>query len=358
LLRALVETDRLPHALLFYGPAGVGKEAAAIELAKTLNCNSSLWDACGKCHDCLQMAKLQHPRLKLVFPLPSKDKEKSPIDKFSEEELAALRQQIEAKAADPYHRIAMPKAQDIKISSIREIRHESGLRNAVQGRTVILICEADRMNSNSANALLKTLEEPGGEMLLILSTSRRDALLPTIISRCQQLRFDSLSHDQIFSALRDRFDVPPATLSLASQLANGSYAEALSIVTETSLIQRAEILEYLRKVHLGDPRQLMARINAYTAIDDKRAISLFLTGVAAWFRDVLALREGAAERILNKDFMKELGKFSEFYPDVRCGEAITAVEETIDLLHKNVHLVTALIALSHKLRRCMRPEMY
>ncbi|MDH7516436.1 MAG: DNA polymerase III subunit delta' [Bacteroidota bacterium] len=353
LLRGLWQAGRLPHAFLFFGPAGVGKEAAAIELARTLNCSRGEWDACGECPDCRQMATLRHPRLKLVFPLPAKENEKTAIDRLSESELEQMNEQIDAKAADPYHRIEIPKAQGIKISSIRDIRRESAFKASTHGRTVVVICEADRMNPHAANALLKTLEEPDGGMLLILTTAKRDALLPTITSRCQHVRFDPLSEDQIAKALVRRYGTTPEAAATAARVAGGNLREAVSLATGGSMIPRSEIVEFLRAIFRMEPIGLMKRIESYAATEDRRAVMAFLTGIAGWFRDVLALHEGTREQVRNTDLMEPLEKFAEHFPRLRCSDAIDAVEEAIDHITRNAHLTTVLIVLSHRIRRCM-----
>jgi hypothetical protein len=99
----------------------------------------------------------------------------------------------------------------------------------------------------------------------------------------------------------------------------------------------------------------MKRIKKYADIEDKKALALFLNGVAGWFRDVLAVQEGCPERIRSTDLREPIVKFASSFPDARCEEAISAIETTIEMIQKNVHLVTALIVVSHKIRRCMTP---
>ena len=108
------------------------------------------------------------------------------------------------KAKDPYHQIAIPRATGIKINSIREIRREAPLTSASQKRRMFILSNADMLTDVAAHTLLKTLEEPPAHCMLILTTSYRDELLPTILSRCQQVRFDPLSDVQIQEGLVER----------------------------------------------------------------------------------------------------------------------------------------------------------
>jgi DNA polymerase III subunit delta' len=355
LLRTLHESERLPHAFLFHGPPGVGKEAIAIELARVLNCESGRWEVCGLCRSCKMMHKLRHPHLKLVFALPSRDSDpdRSPFEKLSDAEIAEVNEEIDEKAANPYHHITLSKGSQIIIGSIRDLRHEAAFRATGHGRTVVVVCDAERMNNNAANALLKTLEEPTGDMLLILCTSKRDALLPTIISRCQQVRFDMLSDQEIRRALeRDHAGVPDA-VSLAVQLSAGNYSMARELVESGAAFKRDEVLQYLRAVVKADPIEIMSRLKDFTGRDDRRALLLFLGGVESWFRDVLAVQIGNPGLIRNADLRESLEKFARHYRNTDCAAAVAHVEYIVDLIQKNVHLVTALIVLSQRLRRCI-----
>jgi DNA polymerase-3 subunit delta' len=353
LLRALRESDRLPHALLFHGPEGVGKEAAAIELARSLNCESGRWEACGFCPSCRRMHALEHPRLQLVFALPHRQGEDGAFDKFTDAEMGEVREQLRRKAADPYYRIAYPRAQEIKISSIRDIRRGSAFRSAGGGRSVVVICEADRMNQNSANALLKTLEEPGGDLLLVLCTARREALPATIVSRCQQLRFELLADDDIRAALEHDPSIDPAAIPLAVQLAAGSYARARELASGEPAFSREDVLAYVRAVVLWQPPAYMEHVRRIAALDDRADVVLFLSSVASWFRDVLAVQEGHEDAIRNTDLADAIVKFARFYTATDCPAAVAEIEAVVDLIGKNVHLPTTLIVLAQRLRRCI-----
>jgi DNA polymerase-3 subunit delta' len=219
---------------------------------------------------------------------------------------------------------------------------------------VVLICEADLMNVSAANALLKTLEEPSGELLLLLTTSRKDALLPTIISRCQSIRFDPLTEVDIRDGLLRERDVERDQIEAASHLAAGSYAAALDMAREGGLISREEVLAYVRDVVLNNPIKLFDRIQDILGREDRQTLGRFLISVASWFRDVSALHEGAGH-LINADLSDSLEKFAVHYPDADCSRAIDEIEEVIALLRKNVHLATVMIVLSHRLRRCIIP---
>ena len=181
-LRQALENGRLAHAILLYGPEGVGKRAMAIELAKAVNCTRAKTDACDRCNSCHKISSLQHPDLKVVFPGPAQ----LPV----EEEVSVL-QKI---AEDNYQPVGFGKSVTIPIDKIRELRKQASYHPYEGKRKVAIVLGADQMRPEAANALLKILEEPPGTMLLILTATNPSSLLPTILSRCQRIRPVSYTH--------------------------------------------------------------------------------------------------------------------------------------------------------------------
>lgn len=355
LLRTLWERGRLPHALLFHGPDGVGKEAAALALARTLNCTRGAWEPCDTCDSCRQMATLRHPNLHLVFALPPKQDEDSALEKFTAAEFDEYQALIDAKAADPYHRMEYPGANIIKIASIRDLRRTTAFRDRGVGRPVAVVCDAHRIQSggnNAANALLKTLEEPSGNFLIILCTSQPDALLPTIRSRCQAVRFDPVPEQALRDALRRDPDVPPEKVDLACLLADGSVSRARELARDGGLERRAIVRYFLVAVVGGNGVEIHRRIQE-AAGDDRLETERFFRGVAEWFRDVLALQSGADAHVRSADLADSLARFHTHYPGTRCDEAVEEIERAIDLIRKNVHLSLVLTVLAQRLRRCI-----
>ena len=198
LLKRTIQNDQIAHAYLFYGTEGVGKDALAIEFAKTLICTKNGTESCDTCNNCQRMNSFQHPNIKLVFALPAGKNEKNgddPINVLTEVQVAELREQIQIKAKDRYKRIEIEKANFIKINSVRDIKREAAMSTTEDGKKIFIIFNADMMNAEASNSLLKTLEEPLQGTILLLTTSAKDQLLPTIISRCQLIKCDLLSDD-------------------------------------------------------------------------------------------------------------------------------------------------------------------
>lgn len=359
ILHAAWESHRIPHAMLFYGMEGVGKAAVAIEFARTLNCESGEWNACGQCRSCRMMEKLQHPNVKLVFPLPrgkNEDDIHDPYEKLDADQMEAIMEQLGSKAENLYHRIHIPGASVIKINSIREVKRDSYWHPGGKGRPVVIISGADKMNAAASNSLLKTLEEPTGDLLLILTTNRRDALLSTIISRCQQIRFDPLHEDEIAEALKHKTDLSPEARIVAAKLSNGSYGKALELIEEHVMANRESIVEFLRAVMKQDAEEILQKIEPFGTVNDRQAVMDFLSSLSLWFRDIHAMREGCGDRIINVDLIISLQKFADHYTDARPEDAIRSLERSIDLIQRNVNINLVLITLSHTLYRCIKPN--
>ena len=174
----------LAHAYLFAGSVGAGTEAASLELAKTVNCKKGGNEACDECESCAQANRLQHPNIHLIFPLPvgkGETADDPPMQKLNAEEFSAVREEIRLKALDPYRTISLSRANTIKVSSIREIRRISSISSDQGGKKCFLIFGAEDMADTAANALLKTLEEPIGDTLIVLTSADPSKLLPTIL---------------------------------------------------------------------------------------------------------------------------------------------------------------------------------
>ena len=210
-LRLAVSDGRLSQAYCFFGPRGVGKHATALALAQAVNClagpvrapGGAGADACGACAACRKVAAGLHPDVTEVRP--------------------------EGKTV-------------ITIDQVREVTVRTALR-AYEGKTKVFILDpAELMQEPAANAILKTLEEPAGASLFILVTAAPSALLPTILSRCQGVRFDPLGEGPLRDILL-RHGRTPEGAAAAAALAGGSAERALALDVEEARATRDRIVE-------------------------------------------------------------------------------------------------------------------
>jgi DNA polymerase-3 subunit delta' len=350
-LLAAVRARRLPHALLFTGSEGVGKDAMALELARVLHCARGGEEACGACASCRAMAKMQHPDLRLIVALPrgtGETKDDGPLDRLSASDLETVREWLARKASDPYIRVALPRATGIKVNSIRELRREAATGSSDGKQRVFLVSQADQMNDESANMLLKTLEEPSGPCVLILTTARRDALLPTIRSRCQEIRFDPLREEEIRDALVARGAAEPGPATLAARLANGSYTHALELLGDDLQEERREAVAFLRHLLGQQVHPLGKDIDRLADAKDRDLVGRFLVLLLVWFRDALAVRHGGT--IINVDQQEDLERFVSRFPAADFREAMGQVESALSLLDRNVYIKLVLLQLAVRLK--------
>ncbi|MGA7160649.1 MAG: DNA polymerase III subunit [Bacteroidota bacterium] len=356
ILRRSIEQERIAHAYLLWGPRGAGKDALAIEFAKTLLCERGGTVACDACASCKKMQNLQHPNVKLVFALPAAKQEKggeSGEAKFQPDIREEIRSQLEQKAKNPYFHMEIPKATQINIGSIREIKKESSLSAFEKGKKVFIICDAEMMSDTSANSLLKVLEEPLIDTIFLLTTSRKEKLPPTIISRCQSVRCDSLHEEEIERALVERENIPNEQAQLISRLAGGDYSYALDLFSEDVVSHRTEAVEFLRSILSGRSLKLLEEVEERVAENDRKAVEQLLLLLLIWFRDVLMMKEEAGAGIINQDQREDLNRFLARFKDSNFPATIVAVERGLELLRGNVYLPLVLLSVSIQLKRIL-----
>jgi DNA polymerase-3 subunit delta' len=355
LLQRTLQSGRVAHAYLFSGPSGVGKDAMAIEFAKALNCAVRGSSACNDCASCRKAAALQHPNIQIIVALPVGKNEKKgddPLASLTEESVKAVHEQLRQKAADPYHTIEIPKANFIKINSVREVKRQSALSLFEGGKKVFLILKAEDMNTEASNSILKTLEEPSEDTVLILTTSQRDRLLPTIVSRCQLVTFDPLEEAEIEQALRSHDGADPMQAAIAARLAGGSYARARELLTADIGAERESAVQFVRLALASRPVSLAEEIERLVAENDRVSLERWLRILQLWLHEALLAREGAAD-VPTESQPEDVRRFDERFPHADLAGAIESVESCIALLGKNVYLPLALTALAVELKqRC------
>lgn len=356
LLRRVISSGSIAHAHLFWGAEGVGKDAMAIEFARALNCQSNHLDPCGECVSCRKIDLLQHPNVSLIVALPVGKNEQpgdDPVKGLTEEQLEAVQEQMRLKAENPYHRVEIPKANFIKINSVRHLRRDASLSAFEGGKRVFIISHAEEMNPEASNSLLKTLEEPSSDSIFILTTAHKEQLLPTILSRCQLVQFDPLGEEALRDVLIAQHALGGEQAALIARLAHGSYTHALDLMAADVVAQRQEAVQFLRLV-LGAQRiPLAAEIERITSLGDRSTVERWMKLLSVWLRDALVLREQGEQGLLNLDQLKDLRSFNQKFPAARLGQALEAVEASIALVGKNGYLPLIMTGLAIDLRRCL-----
>jgi DNA polymerase-3 subunit delta' len=232
-LLKMVNEARVPHALLFSGKEGSGDLPAAVAFAQHLFCTNKTNDGgCGQCTACNKVAKLVHPDLHLVFPIAKSKEIKSSND--------LIREFREAFLANPYLSLtewfnelsAENKQPIIPVEEANDILRKLSYTSFEGSYKVMIIWQPEKMNLEAANKLLKILEEPPDQTIFILVSNHPDQLLATILSRVQQIPFYNCTEQEITDALILNFNVIVEVANQAAILANGNYAEAVSLLTQ------------------------------------------------------------------------------------------------------------------------------
>ncbi len=356
-LQTAIRNQRVSHAYLFWGSVGIGKDAMAIEFARILLCHKQGESSCGECSSCKKMETLQHPNLKLIFPLPGGDSEKKEdADPLETDVVEEIRKQIGEKALNPYFHIDIPKAKFIRIKSIRELKKESSMSSAEPGRKIFIIFDADSMNDASANSLLKVLEEPLDGTHFLLVSSHKEAVKQTILSRCQLIQCSMLSDEEIQSALEERNSVESTQAHFISRLANGNYSRALELLSDDINKYRSDAVRFLRSILGASAIKIFDEQEEYLTGNKRDNAEQILTMLLVWFRDTVVMREESPNNILNIDQEKELRSFVGRFGAMNLELCMNSIERALELLRRNVYLPLVMLSLTVNLRRILNAK--
>jgi DNA polymerase-3 subunit delta' len=311
----MVNENRVPHALLFNGKEGCGNLPMAFAFAQHLYCtNKTEQGACGSCNSCNKVAKLIHPDMHLVVPIA--------ISKFVKKTDDVVREFREIFLQNPYLTLndwtndlnAENKQPVIPVDEAADILKKISYTSYEGSYKLMLIWQPERMNNVSANKLLKILEEPPEQTIFILVTNNAEQLIPTIISRVQNIPFYDVSESEIAEALIKNFNVNADVANQTAILANGNYAEALHLLThnEDSVSFLANFQSFMRLALKFDCNKALQWIDENASIGREKQKQFFQYGLEV-FRDSLMFNYGSKDLIrLSGQEKQFLEKFAPF----------------------------------------------
>ena len=263
ILRRALSGGRLAHAYLFAGPEGVGKRLMALAVARVLFCTEGT--GCGECPACRKLGHRNHPDLHVLEP----------------------------------------DGNSIKIEQVRAIQRDLSLRPLEGRRKVCLIEAAELMTTAAANALLKTLEEPRGDTLLILLSSQPQRLLETIRSRCQMLQFPRQSQELIRASLQTQLGVADDEAHVLAALSEGSFKKAFGKDRQLYLEERRTLLKTLTALSAGSILPTLEF--AEQLAGDKATLPDILEIFQAFYLDVLLTLHGrGTAELVNLDLAEKV----------------------------------------------------
>jgi len=293
----------LPPSLIFAGPEGVGKRMAAVALAQFLNCpNRTDDDSCGTCPSCTRIARQVHADVLLIEP---------------------------------------GETGTIKIDQIRDAIERTAYRPFEGRRRVVIVDDADAVNVDGQNALLKTLEEPPAASMFVLVTPRPDVLLPTVLSRCQRLRFGRVAPADVVAVLMRDHGYSQTEAHAAASLSDGSIGLALEGGSEEFVEAREAAAGLLELVASSrDPRRRLDGAKSLSGAarggSDRDELARRLRALSSILRDLGILISRADERALaNADLRPRLEPLLRSFDGERALRAFAAVDRALTALDRN-----------------------
>lgn len=358
-LLSSVNSGRLPHALLFHGNDGTGKEAHAIELAALINCESpSDNGACGDCPSCKKIKSFQHGNVKLILPYPRgkiSSADDPSIRGLTEKNIEQLREMMVEKGKNPYARIEIENARTILINSIREVKKDLYMSSIDKGWTVVLIFDAEKLcipQPTGANALLKVLEEPPEKTIFILVISEVSAMMDTIRSRCQQIYFPPLASSFIEEKLI-QLDLSEDKAKVISNIANGDIRLALNL--SENIDELFSDLKLMIKACYSPSPSTWQAVTIRTSTLKRKSmseLSYFFRTSILYMRDLhLATNESSNDHFIFTNLTDHFRKVSVDYPHANWNECINILENTFENIQRNGYLPLMITAMLIELKQ-------
>lgn len=304
ILKRFVTNQRVPNSLLFAGEEGIGKRLFALEFARSFVCqNPNNGEACDKCAACVRAGKFTFPKA------DDRDEHKKVI--FSEHS--------DIGTVIPYKR-------NILVDAIRHLETEANFRPFEAASRFFIINDADKMNAEASNALLKTLEEPPASSHIFLITSRPDALLPTIRSRVQTLRFAPIGTEAIKTHLLSTNQFSQTDAEMLAKLAHGKLGSALELDLEKFRARRELMFKVLQSLlQTGDRAVLLQTAEEINDAKNKDDYEKHLDTLQTLIHDIWTLKIGGTE-IINADIENHLKRFAENANSKKLSNWLTEIE--------------------------------
>lgn len=354
-LRSAIASERVSHAYLFVGPPGAGKKTTAKAFAAALFCGEK---GCGSCSACSRVRRGVHPDVHIIAP---------------EGAAGYLAEQV------------------------RDIVHDASLAPIEGPYKFYLVESADLFNDSAANAFLKTLEEPAGDVVFVLMAHSYEAVMPTIVSRCQVVRFKRLSPSESMALLREKTGaeeddaaaalaatggvVPRATEFLRSPARRAARDTILRTLKDLAAMDDLDVLtaarelltavkaplEEVRVAHaaeLTERQEFLGSRVSTKAVEERQkrqltarereGIAEVLNVAESWLRDCLVMSQGVGEIVANRDALDAMDEVAAVMTPAAAVKALSAVNETRRLISYNVSPQLAMEAMLFDVREVLR----
>lgn len=296
-LKEIIQKNKLSHAYMFEGLDGMGKATLSKIFTQAVLCEDKNNSPCGNCKSCIKVSSGNHP------------------DFFT----------------------VSPKVLSIGVDEIRKLQDDIIIKPIESEKKVYLIEQADKMTEQAQNCLLKTLEEPPGDSLLILCVKNSGAMLKTIQSRCVSIKFEAYKTDEIKAVLRKNNISNEELLGFASFFSQGVLGKAFSIVSNEFMQIREDIIDFLSNIY-GSRIENLLKISSYLETK-KDMIEDVFDIISSWYRDLAICKASGNERLLiNSDKKDIILKNIQNYSEQDIVQIVKKIEEARRDIKRNVNL--------------------
>lgn len=350
-LRQMVQSDRLPHALIFLGPEGSGSLPMALAFSQYVLCSDRQdGEPCGVCSNCLKAARFVHPDWHFSFPTIGTN---ATSDQF-------LTQWRESLSQNPYQRINQWLQQIGTENQQGNITKEECLQivrklslKPFEGEYKVLLMWLPEYLGKEGNRLLKLIEEPPDQTIFILVAENQELILSTILSRCQLVAFPPLTDEWVEEGLLQQGTDPGKAQAIA-QLSNGNFAEAMSLTVEMESDHALRFLEWLRQCYKGNGAALVPWVEEFARLGRESQKHFFRYGLH-FFRELLSLKLAGAQVVrLRPDELETAKRLTAVLSYEQIEPIVNLFNDCIFNIERNANQKVLLLDSSIRMHRFMK----
>ena len=344
-LSSMADSGRVAHAMLLYENEGCGALTLAMAYLQYLNCsNPSGGDSCGECPSCRQMAKMVHPDVHFVFPVNKGPKTSD--DKPTSE--SYIRYWRELAVANPYFLESdLQKAIGIEskngliaVAEAKSIINKLSLASVTEGYKAVVFYLPEKMNQETANRLLKMVEEPPAHTLFLFITHAPEKVLQTIFSRCQSVRVLPMTQDEVARTMVEQFGIDAETAALKAAVSSGSVGFAMNMLgdQEEYNLQMDLFADLMNSLTGKDLSAALECAETMAALESREKQKAFCIFAADCIRKVFMAQQNLHQiaGIVSHEqefYGRIAGKCSKGF----CRKAIADIEKVVAMIDRNVN---------------------
>ncbi len=349
--------NKIPNAFIFSGEDGVGKEAHSIEFSALLNCKRIHEEKfpCGDCRSCLKIKSFQHEEIHFIHPTRSPKKKTDMV--LDQKTIDELNKNYKLKASNPYHKISLENSTTIPIASIRSLKKKLYYSKSDENWSVVIIFNAEKLcipKAESANSLLKILEEPPERTLFILITSNINLLIPTIQSRCQKLYFKNLSGSDLreYSITHLNDNVTDEIIDIS----NGSISKLLNNTDGSKAKQLKQLISCLYNDDIRSIEKFLSSLNKIK-MNDKSMFQDYLNLIKVSAKDLYLLNSNIKNNSISFNFLKDdYSAIIKLFPNANWTGIIELIDDSILNFSRNINISLEAYAFMINVRSCLQAK--